>query len=56
MTGQERKSSFQYIDKIYENNGIIVTNYKSISKNDVGSAAKIIKMMIAKKNKKKRTN
>ena len=54
MTSQERKSSFQYIDEIYEDNGIIVTNYKSISKNDVGSTAKIIKDDDSQ-NKKKKT-
>ena len=37
MTRQEKKSSFQYIDKIYDDNGIIVANYNNISKNDVGS-------------------
>jgi modification methylase len=42
VTSQEKKSSFQYIDKIYDDNGIIVANYNNISKNDVGSTVNII--------------
>ena len=41
MTSQEKKSSFQYIDEINNDDGIIVANYKSISKNDVGSTVNI---------------
>ena len=37
MTSQERKSSFQYIDEINIDDGIIIANYKPISKNDVES-------------------
>lgn len=43
MTSQEKKSSFQYIDKIKQENGIIVANYKPISKEDVGATVNIIK-------------
>ena len=32
MTSQERKSSFQYVDKICDDDGIIVADYKPISK------------------------
>ena len=42
MTSQERKSSFQYIDKINTEDEIIVANYKPISKNDVGDTVNII--------------
>lgn len=40
MTSQERKSSFQYINEIYDD-GIIVANYNPISKNDVGATITI---------------
>lgn len=36
MTSQEKKTSFQYINELYEEEGIIVANYKSISKSDIG--------------------
>lgn len=56
MTSQERKASFQYIDKIYEDNGIIAADYKPISKDDVGSTVKIIMGDDSQKeNKKKKT-
>ena len=51
MTNQEKKTSFQYIDKIYEDNGIIFAHYKPISKDDVESTVNIIK----EDNKKKKT-
>lgn len=41
MTSQERKSSFQYINEIYDDDGIIVANYNPISKNDVGATITI---------------
>ena len=41
MTSQERKSSFQYINEIYDDDGIIVANYNLISKNDVGATITI---------------
>ena len=42
MTSQERKSSFQYINEINNENGIIVADYKPISKSDVGDTVKIL--------------
>ncbi|WP_295030116.1 site-specific DNA-methyltransferase [uncultured Methanobrevibacter sp.] len=41
MTSQERKSSFQYINEIYDDDGIIVANYNPIYKNDVGATITI---------------
>ena len=56
MTSQERKASLQYIDEINNDNGIIVANYKAISKDDVGSTVNITKNDDNKKgNKKKKT-
>ena len=52
MTVQERKSSFQYIDEIYKDNGIIVVTYKPISKEDVKSTVKILRNDDGKKKKK----
>ena len=54
MTSQERKASFQYVDEIYEDNGIIVANYNSISKEEVGATVKIVKDNDSQ-NKKKKT-
>jgi len=42
MTSQERKTSFQYIDEIKNDNGIILAHYKEISKSDVGSTVNIV--------------
>ena len=53
MTSQERKSSFQYVDEIYNDNGIIIANYKPISKKDVRSTVKIIKEENGQTKKKK---
>lgn len=49
MTSQERKSSFQYINEINNDNGIIVANYKPIYKNDVESIVNITNKDISKK-------